>query len=333
VTVLANAYFTALVNNAGLTFCELGKADSQVQTMNHPHLYDRKKGFDVFSRGLIQPIIPPTLSEILARTCPGKTVVLASRFAFGAQLAREKLHIPVITLALTPHALAKGRAISFFSPDGIIGLFPAWFAKPTRPWPPHVRLTGFPLDSPVGSEPMPPSLEAFLASGNPPVVFTPGTAMRHADLFFRESMKVCLQSGIRGIFVTPFDEQIPKKMPSGILHIRSAPFGTLFLRAKALVHSGGIGTSAQAMACGIPQLVIPLAFDQFDNASRLKKLGVALTLDPKEYRANAIAKHLRKLMTSGLVSKWCVSVAKEFKTDNPVLKACDIIETYENRPV
>ena len=207
--VLANGHFRTLVEASGLDFVELGRIDAQIKTMRHPHLYDQRKGFDVFFRGLIRPIIRPTLQEISARHRPARTVVLASRFAFGARLAREKLHMPVITLALTPHALASGRKVSFFSPDGVIGLFPAWFAATKPSWPPHVRLTGFPLDSPATSAPMPPVLETFLASGDSPVIFTPGTAMRHADRFFRESMKACLQAGLRGVFVTPFDETDP----------------------------------------------------------------------------------------------------------------------------
>ena len=40
----------------------------------------------------------------------------------------------------------------------------------------------------------------------------------------------------------------------------------------AIVHHGGIGTTSQALAAGIPQTIGPLAFDQFDNAARVERL-------------------------------------------------------------
>ena len=53
------------------------------------------------------------------------------------------------------------------------------------------------------------------------------------------------------------------------------PFSSVFPLCAAVVHHGGIGTCAQALAAGVPQLTMPLAFDQPDNATRLSRLGVA----------------------------------------------------------
>ncbi len=55
-------------------------------------------------------------------------------------------------------------------------------------------------------------------------------------------------------------------------------------RLAALVHHGGIGTTAQAMRAGVPQLITPFAHDQFDNAARVERLGSHL-IDDAEVRA------------------------------------------------
>ena len=73
------------------------------------------------------------------------------------------------------------------------------------------------------------------------------------------------------------------------MHVPYAPFSALMPRLRALVHHGGIGTSAQALAAGIPQLVVPFAHDQFDNAARLRRLGVADTLRPAATVADWLA--------------------------------------------
>jgi UDP:flavonoid glycosyltransferase YjiC (YdhE family) len=50
------------------------------------------------------------------------------------------------------------------------------------------------------------------------------------------------------------------------------------------VHHGGIGTTRQALLAGVPQLVRPMGFDQFDNVLRVTTLGAARQLLPGRYK-------------------------------------------------
>lgn len=56
----------------------------------------------------------------------------------------------------------------------------------------------------------------------------------------------CRFLGARGLLVSPFRDQIPHGLPSSVQWVDSVPFGRLFPRSAAVVHHGGIGTSAQA---------------------------------------------------------------------------------------
>ena len=101
----------------------------------------------------------------------------------------------------------------------------------------------------------------------------PGSAMAHGKEFFARALATCRQLGLRAVFVTPFAEQLPAALPDTILPTPYVPFDLLLPRLAALVHHGGIGTTAQALASGAPQLITPFAHDQFDNAARVVKLG------------------------------------------------------------
>ena len=165
------------------------------------------------------------------------------------------------------------------SPDRIIGLFPEWFAPRQPDWPSQTRLTGFPMFDQRASAPLDPELERFLDGGEAPIVFTPGSGMWNGTSFFAESVRLCSKVGRRGLFLSVHADHIPSDLPSQIRHVSYAPFSQLLPRCAAIVHHGGIGTSAQAMAAGIPQLVTPFfAHDQFDNAARLRELGVARSI-------------------------------------------------------
>lgn len=179
-------------------------------------------------------------------------------------------------LGLTPVTHILGKWVH--SPDGVLGLFPDWFAPPQVDWPPYVSLTGFPLFDESDLHTVDEELERFLAEGEPPVVFTPGSTLVDSMQFFSTASRVLARLGQRGIFLAKAGTPMPA-LPPTILVRSYVPLSALLPRSKMLVHHGGIGTVSQALAAGIPQLAVPFAHDQFDNAARVERLGCGLRLD------------------------------------------------------
>ncbi len=218
------------------------------------------------------------------------------------------------------------------SPQRVVGLFPDWYAAPQPDWPPQAALTGFPLYDEDEVSLVPARLEAFLreaaAADDPPVAFAPGSGNRHAHRFFAAAVDACRRLGRRGILLTRYPEQLPARLPSGVLHAGYAPFSLLLPQVAALVHHGGIGTCAQALAAGRPQLVMPMGFDQPDNAARLARLGVARALSPRRFTGARVARELDVLLGSNAVAGRCVEVARRFDGTDPVSSTCDLIEEY-----
>jgi rhamnosyltransferase subunit B len=187
-------------------------------------------------------------------------------------------------------------------------------------------LTGFPLFDERGLTEPPADVLDFLDRDDPPVVFTAGSAMRQGHAFFAEAAKTCQLLGRRGLLVTRYPEQLSNLLPEGVRHCEYIPFSQLLPRAAALVHHGGIGTTAQALAAGIPQLIMPMSHDQPDNAARVERLGVGRSLRPKAFRAAAVGARLDSLLNSREVAARCQSVADKFKTSDPIGETCCAIE-------
>ena len=74
------------------------------------------------------------------------------------------------------------------------------------------------------------------------------------------------------------------------------PPSQIFPHACAIVHQGGIGTTAQALWAGRPTLVMPYSHNQPDNAARLQRLGTSRTISCDRYSASRVAKELRELL-------------------------------------
>ena len=216
------------------------------------------------------------------------------------------------------------------SPQRVIGLFPEWFAPPAPDWPQQVRLTGFPLYDERGISKLPEELLRFLDDGDPPIAFTPGSAMWNAHQFLEESAKACHILNVRGLLLTRHRDHLPRSLPSNVRHVEYAPFSELLPQCASLVHHGGIGTSAQALAAGVPQLVMPNAHDQPDNAQRLLRLGVARKIEPKAYRAVHVSRELAELLGNTSYREAGGRVAQRFNGTDPIAQTCQVIEELSN---
>ena len=212
------------------------------------------------------------------------------------------------------------------SPQKTVGFFPDWFAEPAPDWPPHTTLAGFVLYDEAGDSSMPAEAEKFLEGGGKPIVFTPGTAMQHGHEFFKAAVDASRRLGRRAVLLTRHKEHLPAVLPDGVIYFDYLPFSRIFPRSAAVVHHGGIGTCAQALAAGVPQLLMPMAHDQPDNAARLVSIGVAAAVPPKRFNAASIAGELERLISSGEVQANCASYAKKIDTEKSLAAACEEIE-------
>jgi rhamnosyltransferase subunit B len=211
--------------------------------------------------------------------------------------------------------------------DAVIGMFPQWFAVPQADWSTKVHFAGFPQNAHGSDEHLPEDVQAFLDAGDAPILFTAGTASAMAEDFFETSIKACVRGKFRGILLTPFNNQVPAHLPDGIVHYSFVPYHLLLPKLAAIVHHGGIGTTSLALHAGIPQLIRPVAYDQFDNANRVVNLlGVGKQLLPMSYTPTVVAYVLKKLVNDVKVLEHCRVYAKNLSHESDAIKnACDAI--------
>ncbi|MCR6480415.1 glycosyltransferase [Variovorax sp. ZS18.2.2] len=240
--------------------------------------------------------------------------------AFGAPLnqIRADLGLPPVRRVL--HEWIHQATVT-------VGLFPDWLAPRQPDWPVHLKLTGFPMYDGHQEEVLSPEVQAFLSSGPAPVVFTAGTANTTSESFYAESTLACQRLNMRGILVAGQRSQLPAVLPQGVIHVAYAPFSQLFSRSAVVVHHGGIGTLSQALRAGIPQLIRPMAYDQFDNSSRACRLGAAKELLPRAYRGSRLDKSLQALSGDASIRLTCEQLATQMESQDGLRRTCEVLET------
>ena len=123
-----------------------------------------------------------------------------------------------------------------------------------------------------------------------------------------------------------FERNRPRHLPPTMLAVDRAPHQLLFPRASVVVHQCGAGTTAQALRAGRPTLLVPHGHDQFDNARRVRQLGVARTVFPKAYRAERVARELHALVSEPRYVERAAAVAVIVREERGAEAAVAVIE-------
>lgn len=220
------------------------------------------------------------------------------------------------------------------SPNLVLALFSQVFAQPQLDWPKETCVTGFPFYDRQDKTELTLELSQFLNAGSPPIVFTLGSsAVMDAGNFYIESASAAKNLGHRAVLLIGKDQR--KKLPENLLFediaaFDYAPYSKIFSRSLAIVHQGGIGTTAQALRSGRPMLIMPYSHDQPDNAARAERLGVARTIKRTNYNAVTAAAELKQLLNNPRYSERATNVGRQIQSENGVKTACDAIEARFN---
>jgi UDP:flavonoid glycosyltransferase YjiC (YdhE family) len=216
-----------------------------------------------------------------------------------------------------------------FSPYGTMACFSPAFGAAQPDWPKPSLITGFPFyEHSSADECISPELDAFLNAGEPPVVFTLGSAAVGAPGdFFEVSLAAATQAGCRAVFLMGPGAQGKTPASSNRFFFTAyAAYSQLFPRARAVVHQGGIGTLACVLRSGIPSLIVPFGLDQPDNAVRAQRLGAARVIPRPMYTAVTAGAELRRLLDSADLCENARRLGEQVRSEDGVGAACDAIE-------
>lgn len=203
--------------------------------------------------------------------------------------ARKELGLPQWSLKDLP---------DMESSPAILALFPEWLKPNPGDWPVQLVNTGFILGD-TEENPNHTRLDEFIAQYGAPLVFTFGTGIPITGLLIEKIRHLCRMVGKPGVFVA--HSQKDRHIENGaypVLTLSSVPFSYLFSRSALVIHHGGIGTCAQALACGIPQVISPYTFDQPDNAFLLWRLGISNAIDFLNDSVDGIASTIVEVLSS-----------------------------------
>ena len=214
------------------------------------------------------------------------------------------------------------------------GAFPRVLAEPQADWPPNTTICGF---SRYDGKPLDPALErelkTWLSAGAPPVVYTLGSSVSmYATDFFNMALQTTQHLRQRALLLTgqdpaEFDAAIASaQLPANTIKVfRYLPYSAVFPHASVNVHQAGVGTLAQALAAGKPQLIVPVGFDQPDNALRAVRLGLAHSISFQKLTVAKMSAALAELTSSARYRASATVVARTIAAEEQEHRAADLL--------
>lgn len=214
-----------------------------------------------------------------------------------------------------------------YSPYLVLAMFSSVFAKPQLDWPKNTVITGFTFyDGSKDAGELTPELKQFLDAGKPPIIFTLGSAaVMTPGSFYQESIQAAKLLKRRAVLLIGKNAP-PDNLSEDIIAVGYTPYSQIFPRACAIVHQGGIGTTAQALRAGRPTVIMPYSHDQPDNAARVERLGTSRTIPRNHYSAARVAKKLGELLENPNYAAKAAEIGRIIQAENGVAVACDAIE-------
>jgi UDP:flavonoid glycosyltransferase YjiC (YdhE family) len=186
-------------------------------------------------------------------------------------------------------------------------------------------LSGSPIDAPERSkicgfvrdehikvwQDVPDEINRLFDGEKKPVVVGLGSiASLHGDDIYRAAAEACKRID-RPCLLVGKDLARLADPGKNILALDFAPFGWVFPRAGLVIHHGGLNTTAEALRAGVPSLVVPHAYDQFDNAIRAQHLGVARRTKVNKVTAKSLGTMLEKILADSKMHQKAKAVSQK----------------------
>jgi UDP:flavonoid glycosyltransferase YjiC (YdhE family) len=132
---------------------------------------------------------------------------------------------------------------------------------------------------------------------------------------------------------TPHRYTVSKGPQAGLYQLADNMVGEEFLPQPAIlpvvdlvITHGGNNTVTEAWSFGKPMIVLPVFWDQYDNAQRVDELGLGVRLPTYTFEDSDLTGAIDRLVADGSLAERLTTMSARLQTEPGTIRAADAIE-------
>ncbi len=182
------------------------------------------------------------------------------------------------------------------------------------------------LDSSVRETESPIALPEGFASGERPVIYFSLGSLGGADVALMRRVIEALASEPYDVIVSLGPRHDEIELAANMWGGEFVPQTRLVPLADLVITHGGNNTVTESMHFGKPMVVLPLFWDQYDNAQRVDECGYGRRLATYEVSVDDLRRHVAEMLTDGALRERARAAGERIRRADGLARALSLLE-------
>ena len=115
-------------------------------------------------------------------------------------------------------------------------------------------------------------------------------------------------------------------LPANMVGAQTLPQTTVIPQVDLVITHGGNNTTTEALHFGKPMVLLPLFWDQYDNAQRMDELGLGIRLATYEFTPSELHEAIERLLGDRDLRSRMAAMGERIRARDGLTRGADVIE-------
>jgi MGT family glycosyltransferase len=182
------------------------------------------------------------------------------------------------------------------------------------------------LDSSVRATDAPFEVPEHLRDGPGSLVYLSLGSLGSADVGLMERLVDVLGRTPHRYIVSKGPQHDQYSLPDNMWGAQQVPQTNVLPLVDLVITQGGNNTTTESFHFGKPMVVLPLFWDQYDNAQRVHETGFGIRLDTYRFTDEQLVGAVEQLLADAALRKRMADAGARIRSRNGTRRAADLIE-------
>jgi MGT family glycosyltransferase len=175
-------------------------------------------------------------------------------------------------------------------------------------------------------------LPAALAGGDGALVYLSLGSLGSGDVELMQRLVDTLGESRHRVIVSKGPQHDQIRLADNMVGAKFLPQTSVLPQVDLVITHGGNNTVTESLYFGKPMVVLPLFWDQYDNAQRVHETGLGIRLDTYGHAPDELRGAVDRLLADDALAQRLAAGARQLQANPGTVRAADLIEQLVREP-